>query len=322
MNIARNLAAGIFCTALAFACVAGEFPEREIKLLVPFAPGGAADIMARIIAEPLGRALGQTVLVENRSGAGGLIGATETMKAAPDGYSLGLATASTTAAVPALNPKAGYNPTTDFTAITGIAATANVLAVHPSFPATTYAQFVDEVKRRPGKYAFASSGQGTILHLQMELYKSLSGTFIVHVPYRGSGPALNDVIAGQVPIIFDNIPSALPFIKEARLVPLLVASPQRMAAMPNVPTFKEVGLEAVNRMAYYGVVGPRNIPKDVVDKLHAAIAKVLSDPAVRKRIEDTGSVVLASSPRDFSAQIKSEFELHQKVVKDRKLALN
>ena len=183
-------------------------------------------------------------------------------------------------------------------------------------------RFEGAVKKAPGQYSFASSGTGGIAHLQMELYKNLSGTFITHIPYRGSGPALNDTVAGQVPIIFDNLPSALAFIKENRLVPIVVAAPERIAALPQVPTFKEVGLEPVNRMAYYGIVGPKGLPKEVVDKINAAVRKSLEDPAVRKRIEDTGAFVVANTPEQFGAQIKAEFETYKRVVEQQKLRLD
>jgi tripartite-type tricarboxylate transporter receptor subunit TctC len=239
----------------------------------------------------------------------------------PDGYVLGVATVSTTASNPAINPAVKYDPVADFTPIINIAATPNVIAVHPSFPAKDYKSFVALLKKSPGKFSYASSGTGGIGHLQTELFKSLTGVFVTHIPYRGAGPALNDVVAGQVPIIFDNLPSALPFIKAGRLVPIVVAAPQRLPALPDVPTFKDVGLEPVNRMAYYGLLGPKGTPKEVVDKVHAATVKALQDPAVRQRIEATGSLVVGNTPSQFAQQIKAEYEVYKEVVTKQKLKL-
>ena len=301
---------------------AQAYPTKPIRLVVPFAPGGTTDIVARTVADKIGAALGQTMIVENKAGGGGSVGANDTAKATPDGYSLGMATVSTTAANPAINPRLAYNPITDFTPITNVAATPNVIAVHPSFPATDYKGFLAELKKNPGKYSYASSGTGGIGHLQMELFKNLSGTFITHIPYRGAGPALNDTVAGQVPIIFDNMPSALPFIKDGRLVAIVVSAPQRLTQLPNVPTFKEIGLEPVNRMAYYGIYGPKGLPKEVVDKVYAAVKKTTELPEVRARIEGTGSIVVANTPAEFAAQIKAEFEVYKQVVVSQKLKLD
>ena len=312
----------VVCSLLCPQAMAQTHPSKPIRLIVPFAAGGTTDLMARIIAEPLGKLLGQALVVDNKAGGGGVIGAAELARAPADGYTLGLATASSTSTNPAINPKVPYNPLKDFSPIINMAATPNVLAVNPAFPAKDFAGLLAELRRKPGHYDYASSGTGGIGHLQMELFKSLTQTFIVHIPYSGGGPALRDTVGGQVMIIFDNLPSALPHIKDKRLLAMAVAAPERLADLPGVPTFKELGLEPVNRPAFYGIYGPKAMPKELVQKLNAALLKVLQDPAVIKRIEATGSKVIGNTPEQFAQQLKAEFEVYKKVVHAQKLHLD
>jgi tripartite-type tricarboxylate transporter receptor subunit TctC len=307
------------CTGLANA---QTYPNKPIRLVVPFAPGGSTDLIARIVAEPLGKLLGQPVVVDNKAGGGGTVGALEVARAVPDGYTLGLTTASSAATNPAINPAIAYKPLTDFTPIINMVATPNVLAVNPSFPAKDMAGFLKELRAKPGKYDYSSSGTGGVGHLQMELFKNLTKTFVVHIPYAGAGPALRDTVGGQVPIIFDNLPSAMPHIKDKRLIALAVAAPERVADLPDVPTFKELGLEPVNRPALYGIWAPKGLPAPLVAQLNAAVRKLLQDPSVIKRIEASGSRVVANSPGEFAAQLKAEYEVYKKVVDAQKLKLD
>lgn len=316
-NACRNALLTLGALVVSGVVMAQGYPSKVIKIQVPFAPGGSTDLIARIVAEPLGKVLGQSVIVENKPGGGGSVAATELSRAAPDGYTLGMASTSTAAANPAINPKLPYNPLTDFTPVIHFADTPNLIAVHPNFPAKDYKSFLALLKSKPGKYSFSSAGTGSTGHMQMEMFKSLAGVYLVHIPYRGSGPALNDTVGGQVDMILDNVPSAMPFIQAKRLVPIVVVSPTRLASLPDVPTFKEVGLEAVNRPSFFGLWGPKGIPRDVVDKINAGMRKVLADPAVIKRIEDAGAMVApggGSSPAQFGDKIKVEFEAFKKVV--------
>ena len=315
---ATVLAAMAFCGA---AQAQSNYPNKPIRLLVPFAAGGTTDLIARVLSEPLSKELGQSVVVENKGGGGGSIGAAETARAKPDGYNLGIATVSTTATNPAINPKLPYNAFTDFTPIVNIAATPNIIAANPKFVGKDYKSFLEEVKKNPGKHSFGSPGTGSIGHLMMEMFMLATGTEMIHVPYRGSGPAINDAVAGQIPLLFDNFPSTLPFLKDKRLTPLVIAAPQRLAVLPDVPTLAEVGAPGVNRMAYYGIVGPKNMPKEIVNKINAATLKVLQDPAVRKRIEDTGSLIVAGTPEKFAQEIKAEYAAYKEVVDKQKLTM-
>jgi len=312
---------GTVAVMLPGPATAQAFPTKPVRLVVPFAPGGTTDLLARIIAEKMGPALGQTVVVENKAGAGGAIGAAEVAKSAPDGYTLLMSSVSTMATNPAINPATTYDPNTDFVHIINVAATPNVIAVHPSFPARDYKAFVSALSSNPGKYSFATAGNGSVGHLLGELFKRSAKVYVTHIPYRGSGPALNDVVAGQVPIVVDNLPSALPFIKDKRLIPIVVAAPARVAALPDVPTFAEVGLAAVNRMSFLGVSAPKGTPKAVVDKLNAAIKSALADPAVKARIEATGAIVVGNSADEYQKQVSDELAIYRRVVAEQKLQL-
>ena len=302
--------------------LAQAWPAKPIRLIVPFAPGGTTDIVARAVGDRLGRELGQPVIIENRAGGGGTIGADFVAKSPPDGYILGVATVSTIATNPATNPKIPYDSLKDFAFITNLVNVPNVMTVNPTkVPVKDMKEFIALVKKSPGKYSYASSGSGGISHLDGELFKVLTGTFIVHIPYRGSGPALTDTVAGQVDTQFDNLPSSLPFIKSGKLKALAVMSDKRVEAVPEVPTFAEVGLKEANNMAWYGLVGPTGLSRDASDKVRAAAVKAMADPDVRKRLQDTGSSIDGGTAEQFLQKGQAELALRRDIVKKQKIVL-
>ncbi len=305
--------------SLAFAAVntafAQAWPSKPIKLIIPFPPGGTTDIVGRLTADRLGRELGTTVIVENRGGGGGSIGALEISRAAPDGYTIGMATVSTHAVNPACNPKLGYDPIKDFTPITNLAHTANVIVVNPKVPANTVQELVALLKKNPGKYSYATSGTCGIAHMMGEQFKVSTGTFITHIPYRGSGPALNDTLAGQVEIMLDNLPSSIPHIQAGKLRALAIANSKRLEAFPNIPTYAEIGLKEMNDPAWYGLIAPAGLPKDIVAKIQAAANKVVFNPEIAKRMRDAGAEPIGNTPEQFAAEILKEKDKMASLVK-------
>ena len=321
----RGWLVAIIAAALApqAAVWAQAYPNKPVRLIVPFAPGGTTDIVARIVGDRLGRELGQTVVIENRAGGGGTVGADYVAKASPDGYTLGVATVSTMATNPAMNPKMPYDSLKDFAPITNLVNVPNVMTVNPTrAPVKDMKEFIALVKKNPGRFSYASSGTGGISHLDGELFKVLTGTFMVHIPYRGSGPALNDTVAGQVDAQLDNLPSSLPFIKAGKLKALAVMADKRVDGLPDVPTFAEVGLKEANNMAWYGLVAPAGTPRDIVDKVRGAAVKALADADVKKRLADGGSQVDGGTAEQFTQKIQRELVLRRDIVRKQKLTLD
>ena len=312
--IAAAIAALATALCVPVTVLAQAYPNKPIKLIVPFAPAGTTDIVARIVADQLGKELGHTVLVENRAGGGGAIGADVVAKSAPDGYTLGVATVSTMAVNPAANPKIPYNNFTDFIPVTKFVAVANVLTVHPSVPATTVQELIKLLKANPGKYSFASSGTAGIGHMMGELFMSASGTDMVHIPYKGAGPAVIDVIGGQVPVLFDNLPSSKAQIDAGKMRLLAVASAKRLPAYPNVPTFAEIGMPEVNDPAWYGMVAPAKTPQEIIDKLYAASVRAVNTPAIKEKLSQQGADPVANSPAEFAKDIKVEYDKMKAIV--------
>jgi tripartite-type tricarboxylate transporter receptor subunit TctC len=303
--------------------LAQSYPNKPIRLIIPFPPGGTTDIIGRLVADKLGQELGQPVVVENRGGGGGAIGAAELTKAAPDGYTLGIATVSTMAVNPACNPKLPYRSPEDFQPVTNLAAVPNVVVVNPDrVKAQGMAAFIAFLKANPGKLSYATSGTCGIGHMMGELFKASTGTFLVHIPYRGAGPALNDVLAGQVEVLFDNLPSSLPHIQSGKLRALAVAAPQRLDVLPGVPTLAELNLAAVNDQAWYGLVAPPKTPDDVVRRLQAAAATVLNAPDLRDKLRLQGATPVPNTPEQFRTQIVAERDKMIDLVKRQGIKLD
>jgi tripartite-type tricarboxylate transporter receptor subunit TctC len=312
---------GITFTALMATAAFGQvYPNKSITLIIPFPPGGSTDIVGRIVAEALGKELGQAVVVDNKGGAGGAIGAKNIADAAPDGYTLGIATVSTHVINPVVRGESlKYDPLKDFTLITQLAAVPNVVSVHPSVPAQNMEEFLEYLRKNPGKVNFATPGAGSLGHMMGETLKYDGKVNMVHIAYRGAGPALNDVLAGQVQVFFDNLPSSLPHIQAGKLRALAVASDKRVPSLPNVPTFAEVGLPLVNDPAWFGLVGPSNLSADVLKRLSDAVGKVLKQPDVVKRLQDNAASSVGNSPDAFRKTMTASINNTRKVVQEGKL---
>jgi tripartite-type tricarboxylate transporter receptor subunit TctC len=290
------------------------YPSKQIRLIVPFPPGGATDIIARTLAQKLVAQLGQTVIVENRPGAGGTLGSAELLKAAPDGYTLLLGTTSTHSIAPYLYKNLGYNGEKDFTPIGEVATTTNVLVVTQNLQANNVKQLIDVAKARPDGLNYGSSGNGTIVHLQGELFKQLSATRITHVPYKGTALAMPDLISGQLHLMFDSIVSALPHIKSGKVRALAVTSAKRSPLLPEVPTVIESGLPGYEVNTYFGLFAPANTPREIVERIQKEMAKATQSTDVRERFASQGAEVVGGKSEALAALVKSEGERWKRVI--------
>jgi tripartite-type tricarboxylate transporter receptor subunit TctC len=307
--------AGLVLASLAAFAHAQAWPSKPIKYVVPFAPGGTTDILARTVGEKLALALGQPVVIENKPGAGGGVGAEFTAKAAPDGYTIMGGTISTHAINASLYDKLPYDPVKDFVAITLIARVPNMLVVNPSVPAGSVKELIALLKANPNKYTFASSGNGTSQHLSGELFKSMAGVEMQHIPYKGSPPALQDVVGGQVTMTFDNITTAWPLAKAGKLRALAVTTATRSAIAPEVPTLAESGLPGFEVGSWQGVFAPAGTPPAIVRRLNVEIVKILNLPDVKERLVGLGAEPVGNSSEEFSAMVKGEVVKWADVVK-------
>ena len=307
----------------AFAQLPDRYPTRPITLVVPFPPGGSADNSARAMADRLGRVLGQPVIVENKGGAGGTIGSTQVAKATPDGYTLILTSQTTHVINPTLSASLPYDAVDDFAPVTLIDRLANVLLVTPGLPVKNFTEFVKYVKDNPGKLNYASSGNGSLAYLSMELLKAKLGLAITHIPYRGAGPALNDLQAGQIHMTWNNLSSNLNMVQTGRLRALAVASPIRAPQLPDVPTFDELKLPELNLTSWTGLAAPAKTPDPIIAKLYEAMRTVLRDPATQKAWNDRGAMLPeAMKPAEFRKEIQQRIQFYKDIVKTHKIALD
>jgi tripartite-type tricarboxylate transporter receptor subunit TctC len=305
-HLLPTLLAALTLFAASSQSLAQTWPQKPIKIIVQFPPGGTTDIIARTMSSRLTQELGQTVVVENRPGASGAIGSDAVAKAAPDGYTLGMATVTTHAVNPAVFSKLPYDVMRDLAPITRLVAVPNVMTVSPNLQVTTMAQMVAIAKAKPGKVSYGSAGLGSEANLMGELFNVTAQVQLLHVPYKGSAPALQDAMGGQIDAVFDNLPSSLGFIQSGRLKALAVASSKRLAILPDVPTFAEVGLAPVNESSWFGLVAPAKTPADVINRIQAACAKILAMPDVRATLANLGGEPVGNSPDEFAEQLRSE----------------
>ncbi|MBS0508010.1 MAG: tripartite tricarboxylate transporter substrate binding protein [Proteobacteria bacterium] len=315
----RTLLAGLALAAagaLPLGAAAQAYPAKPVTIVVPFAPGGTTDILARIVGQGLQTELGQPFIVDNRAGAGGNIGASLAAKAPADGYTLFMGTVGTHAINQALYKKMPFDPVKDFAPISRVATVPNLLVANPKEPYKTVKELIAYAKQHPGKVTFGSPGSGASPHVSGELFKSMTGTDLLHVPYKGSAPAMTDLLGGQINIMFDNMPSAIQHVRSGKLRPIAVTTAKRSPELPDVPTIAEAGVPGYEAMSWFGLFAPAGTPKPVLDRLHAALVKVLNQADVKKKIAEQGGDVVAETPEQFAAFIKAETAKWGKVVKD------
>ena len=320
MRIWKTLAAIAISCATAAAAWAQSYPSRTIRLVVPFSAGGSTDLIARITAEQMRKELGQVVVVENVGGAAGALGTMQVMNAAPDGYTLLIGTVSTMIVYPAAHPKPQYS-LDNFVPITNIASMPNVITVNPKFPANNLTEFVQVLKASPDKYSYATSGVGSINHMLGESFQAYSGTKLIHVPYKGSGPAMQDVIGGQVDILFDQFPSSKNMIDGGKLKGVGAITPQKVPGYPNLMTMEDAGMKGFTDEAWYGLLAPAKTPPEVIARLTDAMKKTMANPELRKKLEEIGSRPVGNTPQEFAAQVRSEIDKMKKIVTSRNIKL-